>query len=201
MCIRDRSTHFPDDALTVVKWNPKEIVSAVYWEGEKQQFNVKRFAIDEPSRDPVVFITEHPDSKLTLHSLVMDTAIHVAYDKRSTLREDEDIVLKDFITVKGVKALGNRLTPHKVKELALNTPVFIPMTVELEEKQAMLITDEEIGNLEAPEEEDLEESPVKQFKKASGIGPGSEAGAGEDRSPDDPIIGYKPGKQATLGFD
>ncbi|MBL0045654.1 MAG: DNA gyrase/topoisomerase IV subunit A [Flavobacteriales bacterium] len=195
------STHFPDDALTVVKWNPKEIVSAVYWEGEKQQFNVKRFAIDEPSRDPVVFITEHPDSKLTLHSLVMDTAIHVAYDKRSTLREDEDIVLKDFITVKGVKALGNRLTPHKVKELALNTPVFIPMTVELEEKQAMLITDEEIGNLEAPEEEDLEESPVKQFKKASGIGPGSEAGAGEDRSPDDPIIGYKPGKQATLGFD
>ncbi|HRD52799.1 MAG TPA: DNA gyrase/topoisomerase IV subunit A, partial [Flavobacteriales bacterium] len=27
------STHFPDDALTVVKWNPKDVVTAVYWDG------------------------------------------------------------------------------------------------------------------------------------------------------------------------
>ena len=66
---------------------------------------------------------------------------------------------------------------------------------------AIAATEEEIGNLEAPEEEDLEESPVKQFKKSSGQGPGSEAGGGEDRSPDDPIIGYKPGKQISLGLD
>lgn len=187
------STHFPDDALTVVKWNPKDVVTAVYWEGEKQQFQVKRFQI-EASRDAVSFITEHPDSKLTLHSLLPEPALHIAYDKRSTTRPDEDIELSSFIGVKGVKALGNRLTPHKVKELTLTTEVFIPMTPELEEVQGMLITDDEVGNLEAPEEEGLEESPVKQFKR-------KQAADEQERSPEDPLIGYKPGKQITMGLD
>ena len=189
------STHFPDDTLTVVKWDPNVLMSAVYWDGEKQQHNVKRFAIDEPSRDPVPFITEHPDSKLVLHSLLPEAAIHIGYDKRSTSRADEDVKLADVIAVKGVKAIGNRLTPHKVKEITLTTPVFTAMTPELEEKQQMLITDEEIGNLDAPEEEGLEESPVKQLKRKQATE------EGEDRSPDDPIIGYKPGKQISLGLD
>jgi topoisomerase-4 subunit A len=63
------STHFPDETRTVVKWDPKDTISAVYWEGEKQQYQVKRFLI-ETAKDPVPFITEHPDSKLVLHSLV-----------------------------------------------------------------------------------------------------------------------------------
>ncbi|MCW5897854.1 MAG: DNA gyrase/topoisomerase IV subunit A [Flavobacteriales bacterium] len=187
------TTHFPDDTITVVKWNPKEVVTAVYWEGEKQQFNVKRFLV-EPARDPVGFITDHPDSKLTVHSLMPEPVLHVAYDKRSTSREDEEVDLAAFIGVKGVKALGNRLTPHKVKELTLSTPVFIPMTPELEEVQGMLITEEEIGNLEAPEEEGLEESPMKQFRR-------QQAADEVERSPEDPMIGYEPGKQITLGLD
>ncbi len=190
------STHFPDDTITVVKWNPKDTVSVVYWDGEKQQHNIKRFAIDEPSRDPVLFINEHPESRLVAHSLVPDAAIHITYDKRSTNKEDEDLNLAEAIAVKGVKAIGNRLTAHKVKEITLTTPVFIPMTPEIEERQAMLITDDEVGNMDAPEEEDLEESPVKQLKRQQAADE-----AGEDRSPDDPIIGYKPGKQISLGLD
>src|SRR5690606_11391497 len=54
-------THFPDTAVTVVKWDPDTPITAVYWEGEKQQYNVKRFLV-EPARDPVQFITDHPDS-------------------------------------------------------------------------------------------------------------------------------------------
>jgi topoisomerase-4 subunit A len=187
------STHFPDDALTVVKWNPKDVVTAVYWEGEKQQYNVKRFEV-ESARDPVTFITEHPDSKLVMHSLVADPQLHIGYDKRSTNRADEDIDLAAFIGVKGVKALGNRLTAHKVKELVLNSPIFIPMTPELEENQEMLISEDEVGNMEAPEDEGLEESPMKQFKRQQAAGE-------QERSPDDPMIGYEPGKQITLGLD
>lgn len=187
------STHFPDDAITVVKWNPKDVVTAVYWEGEKQQFYVKRFEV-EPARDPLSFITEHPDSRLVVHSLVPEPIVHVAYDKRSTSREDEDVDLRDFIAVKGLKALGNRLTPHKVKEITLTTPVFVPMTPELEETQGMLISEDEIGNMDAPEEEGLEESPMKQFRR-------TQVQQEVERSPDDPIIGYEPGKQITLGLD
>lgn len=189
------NTHFPDDALTVVKWDPKTIVSAVYWEGEKEQFQVKRFQI-EPGKDPVSFITEHPNSKFTLHSLLPHPRLRISFDKRSSDRPDEEIDLEEFITVKGVKALGNRLTTHKVKELDLLDPVFTPMTPELEESQQMLISDEEIGNLDAPEEEDLEESPMAKLKRQQ-----MRAALENERHPDDPLIGKDPGKQIKLGLD
>ncbi|MBL7964177.1 MAG: DNA gyrase/topoisomerase IV subunit A [Flavobacteriales bacterium] len=188
------STHFPDEAVTVVKWDPQAVLSAVYWEGEKKQHQVKRFLI-EPSREPVTFITEHPESKLVHHCLVEQPRLKISFDQRTSPRPAEVIDLSHFIGVKGVKALGNRLTPHKVKDIELLTPVFVEMTPDLEERQAMLIEDEEIGNLEPPEEEGLEESPMKRFKDAL------RSGEGEDRSPDDPIIGYAPGKQITLGLD
>ncbi len=187
------STHFPDNALTVVKWDPKTAISAVYWEGEKQQYQVKRFLV-EPAKDAVSFITEHPDSKLVVHSLVPHARVKMSFDKRSNPREDEEVDLEAFISVKGVKALGNRLTPFKVKDLDLLDPVFVPMTPELEETQGMLISDDEVGNLEAPEEEGLEESPMKQFKR-------QQASGEVERSPEDPLIGYEPGKQITLGLD
>jgi topoisomerase IV subunit A len=187
------STHFPDDAVTVVKYDPKAVVSAVYWEGEKQQYQVKRFNV-EPAKDAVSFITEHPDSKLALHSLVPAPRVHVSFDKRSADRPDEEVDINAFIAVKGVKALGNRLSPFKVKDLNLLDPVFIPMTPDMEEVQGMLISDDEVGNLEAPEEEGLEESPMKQFRRA-------QAKQEVERSPEDPLIGYEPGKQITLGLD
>jgi len=187
------STHFPDDAITVVKWDPKAVVSAVYWEGEKQVFQVKRFQV-EAAKDPVRFITDHPDSKLTLHSLLDHAKVHIVYDKRSSDRPDEEVDLAEFIAVKGVKAIGNRLTQHKVKDLQLLNGVFIPMTPELEEVQGMLISEEEIGNLEAPEEEDLEESPMARIKRKA-------AAETQERHPDDPMIGKSPGKQISLGLD
>lgn len=189
------STHFPDDALTVVKWFPQDVVSAVYWDAEKQQYNVKRFLV-EPARDPVGFIGDHAENKLVVHSIEKEPVVRLSFDKRSNDRPEEEVALAEFIAVKGVKAQGNRLTTYKLKEVQLTTPVFTPMTPELEEKLAMLISDEEIGNLDPPEDEGLEESPMKQFKKQQ-----SAAEQGEDRSPDDPIIGYKPGKQIELGLD
>ncbi|MBK9421437.1 MAG: DNA gyrase/topoisomerase IV subunit A [Flavobacteriales bacterium] len=185
-------THFPDEAVTIVKWDPEAPITAVYWEGEKQQYNVKRFLV-ESARDPVNFITEHPDSKLALHTLVEGTGLHIAFDKRSNDRPEEEVDLSEFIAVKGVKALGNRLTPYKVKELKLTGEVFTVMTPELEEKQRMLITEDEIGHLEPPEEEGLERSPMEEFRKSHK--------APKEEDPDQPIIGHKPGKQMDLGLD
>jgi hypothetical protein len=79
-----------------------------------------------------------------------------------------------------------------VKDIRLQEAVFVPMTPELEEVQGMLISEDEIGNLEAPEEEDLEESPMKVFRKSQ---------QAEENDPDVPLIGNKPGKQISLGLD
>lgn len=186
-------THFPDEAATIVKWDPEAPMAAVYWDGDKQQYNVKRFLV-EPSRDPVRFISDHADSKLALYSLVPGTGLSIRFDKRSNDRPDEEVDLSEFIAVKGVKALGNRLTPYKVRELKLVGEVFTVMTPELEEKQHMLITEAEIGHLAPPEEEGLERSPMEEFRRTHKVAP-------KPDKPDQPIIGGKPGKQMDLEWD
>ncbi|MEZ4738063.1 MAG: hypothetical protein R2818_01595 [Flavobacteriales bacterium] len=85
--------------MTVLKWDPKMVLSAIYWEGDKQVYQVKRFNI-ESAKDPVHFITEHPDSKLAVFSLVPEPSVVVSFDKRSNDRPDEEVVLSEFIAVK-----------------------------------------------------------------------------------------------------
>lgn len=112
----DLSTKFEDDFIVLEKWKPEKPVSAIYWDGEKNQFNVKRFLIEETDKK-TLFITEHPDSYLELVSTHNKPVIEIAFDKRSSDKENEQIKLEEFISVKGLKAMGNRLTTDKIKEI------------------------------------------------------------------------------------
>lgn len=115
------NTHFDDDKLIVEKWNPQKPLSAVYFDGDKQQWFVKRFLI-EFSKGPVTFISEHPKSTLSIASLLHHPTIYVRFDKRNKIAKnkmDESIRLRDFIAVKGLKAIGNRLTTYPVLNIEL----------------------------------------------------------------------------------
>jgi len=115
------STHFDEDRLLVEKWVPQKPLSAVYFDGEKQQWFVKRFLL-EYSKGPVTFITEHPKSTLAIATLLHHPAIYIRFDKRNKLAKnkmDESIHLRDFIAVKGLKAIGNRLTTYPVLNIEL----------------------------------------------------------------------------------
>ena len=91
-------------------------MTASYWEGEKEQFNVKRFH-PEVAQRPVEFITEHEKSVLEFATTHPTPSVNLQFDRRSNDQEDELIDLVEFIAVKGVAAMGNRLTPLKVKAI------------------------------------------------------------------------------------
>ena len=115
------STHFDDNNLIVEKWIPEKPLTAVYFDGEKEQWFVKRFMI-EASKGPVTFISEHPKSKLNMATLLHHPVIYVRFDKRNKIAKnkmDESINLRDFIAVKGLKAIGNRLTSYPVLNIEL----------------------------------------------------------------------------------
>jgi len=65
----------------------------------------------------VLFISETPGSVLDLISLNWRPQALIKFDKRSNDREDEIIDLEEFISVKGLKAQGNKLTKYKVKSI------------------------------------------------------------------------------------
>lgn len=112
----DLSTRFDEDLVHIEKYHPDRVLTAVYWEGEKEQYNVKRF-LPEDSRKPVSFITEHEKSTLEFATTHPAPKAVLQFDRRSEDREDEEVDLAEFISVKGVAAMGNRLTPYKVKAI------------------------------------------------------------------------------------
>ncbi len=117
----DLSTHFDENQLHVEKFIPEKAVTAVYFDGEKEQWFVKRFLI-EVSKGPVTFISEHPKSKLGIATTLHHPTLYVRYNKKfkqAQHKMDESVYLRDFIAVKGLKAIGNRLTTLPILNVEL----------------------------------------------------------------------------------
>jgi topoisomerase IV subunit A len=110
----DLANHFDADLLIIQKFNPEQPVSVVYFEGKKGKFMVKRFLI-EPSDKKEIFISEEEKSYLKVVSVKNQPTIQVIFKDKN--REEDLVNLEDFIAVKGIKAMGNQLTPHEVKNI------------------------------------------------------------------------------------
>jgi topoisomerase-4 subunit A len=106
------TTHFEDDMVVLEKWEPNKPISAIYYEGEKEKYYVKRFVIDHPDKEEL-FISEHPKTQLQIVVTDYRPNVEVVFSKRNI--ENLVIDLEDFIAVKGIKALGNQLTDDKIK--------------------------------------------------------------------------------------
>lgn len=122
--IPELTMRFDDDMIVLEKWNPKKPLTAIYWEGEKELFYVKRFLIENPDKEEMI-ITEHPKSYLEkIFTDFRPVAELVFAKKRGQERQDNhEINLEEFIAVKGITAMGNQLTKDKVLEINAMAPL------------------------------------------------------------------------------
>ena len=117
----DLSLHFPDNMISVEKWIPEKPLNVVYFDGEKEIWMVKRFLV-EPMKGLVRFITENPKSKLGVATTLNFPNVYVRFNKKfkqAANKMDETISIPDFITVKGLKAIGNKLSNYPVLNVDL----------------------------------------------------------------------------------
>ena len=116
--IPDLTLRFDDDMIILEKWDPKKPLSAIYWEGEKELFYVKRFVVENPDKEETI-ITDHPNSYLEkIFTDYRPMAEVVFAKKRGKEREENlEVNLEEFIAVKGITAMGNQLTKEKVLEI------------------------------------------------------------------------------------
>ena len=115
----DISNHFDEDMVLIEQNNPKKPVSAVYFDGNKQAYYVKRFLI-ENTMSRFSFITDNENSQLEVVSTDWRPQVEIVFVKeKGKDRQTEIINIEEFIAVKGEKALGNKLTSKKVKEINL----------------------------------------------------------------------------------
>ena len=130
----DISTHFDDKMIVIEKHNPKKPISAIYFDGKKEKFFVKRFLIENLSQK-FLFITDHKNSHLEVVSTDWRPQIEVIYKKDKGKDRKKDIInLEEFISIKGAKSIGNRLSANKINTINLLKPLdYIKEKVEAEE--------------------------------------------------------------------
>lgn len=120
----DLLTRFNDDMIVLEKWNPKKPISVVHYEGEKDRYYIKRFLVENPSKEEVV-ISEHAKSHLELVSTDWKPLIEIEFSKPrgKEARPNQQVNVEEFISVKGIRAIGNQLTTEKVKNINALTPL------------------------------------------------------------------------------
>jgi len=145
--IPELTTHFEDDMIVLEKWNPKKPVSCIYYDGDKDRYFVKRFLIENENKEEI-FISDHEKSQLEIVSTDWRPVAEVIFTKvKGVQKENQIIDLEQFISVKGIKALGNQLTTDKLKQVNLLDPLPYEEILDIEEEVASVAengeTDEE----------------------------------------------------------
>ncbi|MBT8256839.1 MAG: DNA gyrase/topoisomerase IV subunit A [Bacteroidia bacterium] len=122
--IPELSSRFDDDMIILEKWIPKKPITAIYFDGEKERYYVKRFKIENENKEEV-FISDHKDSFLEIVSTDWKPMAEVVFAKKrgQDRKENLEINLEEFIAVKGINALGNQLTKEKVNQVNLLEPL------------------------------------------------------------------------------
>ena len=142
--IPELSTHFDEDMIVLEKWNPKKPISAIYYDGEKERYFLKRFLVENENKEES-FITEHPNSQLEIVSTDYRPVAQLVFAKvKGVQKEDLHIDVEDFIAVKGFKAIGNQLTTDKLKQVNLLDPLPYEEPVEEIPEKPELSDDESV---------------------------------------------------------
>jgi topoisomerase-4 subunit A len=125
------STHFDEDMVVLEKWIPKKPISAIYYDGEKERYYIKRFLVETENKEES-FITEHANSHLEIVSTDYRPVAELVFTKvKGVQKENMTVDIESFIALKGFKALGNQLTADKLKQVNLLEPLAYEVPVEV----------------------------------------------------------------------
>ena len=122
--IPDLNMHFPEDMLVLEKWEPNKPISVIYFDSAKERYFGKRFVI-EASDKQEQFIKEGKQSQLELISTDHRPVFEIEFSKLrgKDPKSSQQISFEDFISVKGIKAIGNQVTSLKVKQFNVLDPL------------------------------------------------------------------------------
>lgn len=133
----------------IEKFNPESIYSVVHFVGEDKTYYVKRFKIEAIQSDKKYgFISESKGSKLELFTTYENAEIEVVFASTGNKKgHSAKILLKEYIDVKGWKAIGNKLASIPIESIKL-----LPPKAEKQHIEASLsLFDTEKGDNTSPE--------------------------------------------------
>ncbi|APU11698.1 DNA topoisomerase IV [Cellulophaga lytica] len=159
------TTHFDEDMIVLEKWNPKKPISAIYFDGVKERYYIKRFLIENENKEEL-FISEHPKSVLELVSTDWRPVVELEFAKPrgKEQKPNQKVDIEDFIAIKGIKALGNQLTADKIKNINVLESLPYEEVEEIEEvpKETKVTEKEEVTDSKADDKDDSADDDTEQ---------------------------------------
>ena len=137
--------------VVIEKYDPAKVFTVVHFDGKSKNYLVKRFTFDSSSigKQTSIISDEH-GSKMVFITGDAKPLVKVEQLKgKEQTRETVELDLSALIDVKGIKAMGNRLTQHVIKTVEL-----IPEA--LQDNQAVrLVENSSVETAEMPGEKEL----------------------------------------------
>ena len=119
----DLMNRFDDEYLILEKWKPEQPITAIYFDGEKQIYFIKRFLLENTTNIQNFMPSEHPKSFIEQVIVANDSIAEIIFAKdKGKEKEPETINIDEFIAVKGLKAIGNQFIKDKVKAINITIP-------------------------------------------------------------------------------
>lgn len=110
----------PDTLVLIEKFDPARVITAVYYDGDKKQYNVKRFHIETQTLDQkFLFIKEGKRNRLELATTDPHPIVKMIKGKKKSDATKEVVDLVSRVDVAGWRAVGNKLITGNLLELEL----------------------------------------------------------------------------------
>ncbi len=129
------NTHFDDNMFILEKWDEQLPITAIYYDGDKKKYFLKRFHFDKFDKEDT-FISEAPKSFLLRVALDYRPIIELEFAKLRGKDKlaNREINVEEFTSVKGYKSIGRTLTEHKIKKVEIKKPLpYVPLEIEINE--------------------------------------------------------------------
>ncbi|OWK72914.1 DNA topoisomerase IV [Flavobacteriaceae bacterium JJC] len=119
----DLMSRFDDDYLILEKWKPEQPITAIYFDGDKQIYFIKRFLLENTTNVQNFMPSDHPKSFIEQVIVADNATAEIIFAKDKGKEKDpETINIDEFIAVKGIKAIGNQFIKDKVKSINITIP-------------------------------------------------------------------------------
>ncbi|WP_134089434.1 DNA gyrase/topoisomerase IV subunit A [Olivibacter sp. XZL3] len=115
------TNHFDPKMLRIEKYKPEQVYTAVHIDGKSGNYLVKRFVFENtPIGKSTSIINDDAGSKLLILTNGKDPLVRLDVLKGKTqIPETTEQHLNEVVDIKGMKAQGNRLSPHEIKKVTL----------------------------------------------------------------------------------
>jgi topoisomerase-4 subunit A len=112
----DISNHYDEKYFLLEKYDADRVIAAIHMDGESKASYVKRFQIESVTiNKKFSFIMESTGSKCWFASTKVEPIVKVSFAKEGKLApKDLEINIASFIDVKGMKAIGNKVSKFRI---------------------------------------------------------------------------------------